>query len=231
MNWAIHQFITCIGELGQNTTAEPLYIWGINPYKKIIMKVLKLCSIAMLALSITLISCSGSDGETGPIGPAGPQGEQGEQGEQGPQGEQGNANVRTFDYLISDYSSDTIEITLTDFIDEGLEVTNFALLFYLESTGDSNDRWYSIPGAIDQFERYTKVIVLEQDSEVIIEFFNADDTPYVFPAGKFSVLRIVAIHLGNDSAKTSNQDLISELKSAGVDTSDYNAVVDYFKLK
>ncbi|MBW8243120.1 collagen-like protein [Muricauda oceani] len=194
------------------------------------MKVLKLCSIAMLAMSITLVSCSGEDGETGPIGPAGPQGEQGEQGPQGEQGEQGNANVRTFDYLINDYSSDTIEITLTNFIDEGLDVTNFALLFYLESTGDPNDRWYSIPGPIDQFQRYTKVIVLEQDSEVKIDFFNVDHTPYVFPAGKFNMLRIVAIDLGNGTAKTSKEDAMSELKSAGVDTSDYNQVAAYFGL-
>lgn len=219
MNWGIHQLIACIGELGPNVTAEPPYIWGINPNKKIIMKALKLFSMAMLAMAITLVSCSGEDGEQGI------QGKQGEQGEQGPQGEQGNANVQAFSFDISDEADYTqLPFDVSDLLDD---TTNYAYLYYIEY---QDNIVISMPGNLGLGNgEYTTIANNVGSGDIVVQFFQSDDTGWNVPGGLFTDVTIIAVELSNTSKNSEN--IMSELKSAGVDTSDYNAVAAYFGLK
>lgn len=188
------------------------------------MKVLKLCSIAMLAMSITLVSCSGSDGETGPIGPAGPQGEQGEQGPQGEQGEAGNANVQRYDILVTDFTGSTLPFTIPT---EG-DLSEYIFLFYLKNNANI---FYSVPGPLNANARYTRLFYDEDNGEGEVNFYTTEtDAEAVIAAGTFTVFRIIAIETMVGS-KNSQESIMSELKTAGVDTADYTAVAEYFGLK
>ncbi len=187
------------------------------------MKVLKLCSIAMLAMSITLVSCSGSDGETGPIGPAGPQGEQ---GEQGPQGEQGNANVQAFSFNIGDEADYTqLPFDVSDLLDD---TTNYAYLYYIEY---QDNIVISMPGTLGLGNgEYATIANNAGSGDIVVQFFQSDDTAWNVPGGLFTEVMIIAIELSNTS-KNAQESIMSELKTAGVDTADYTAVAEYFGLK
>jgi len=186
------------------------------------MKALKLCSIAMLAMAITLVSCSGEDGETGPAGKQGPQGEQ---GEQGPQGEQGNANVQAFSFDISDEADYTqLPFSVSDLLDD---TTNYAYLYYIEY---QDNIVISMPGTLGLGNgEYTTIANNVGSGNIVVQFFQSDDTGWNVPGGLFTEVTIIAVELSNTSKNS--ESIMSELKSAGVDTSDYNAVVDYFGLK
>ena len=191
------------------------------------MKALKLFSMAMLAMAITLVSCSGEDGETGPTGKQGEQGEQGAQGPQGEQGEQGeagNANVQRYDILVTDFTGSTLPFTIPT---EG-DLSEYIFLFYLKN--DANV-FYSVPGPLNANARYTRLFYDEENGEGEVNFYSTStDAEAIVAAGTFTVFRIIAIETMVGS-KNSQESIMSELKSAGVDTSDYNQVAEYFGLE
>lgn len=180
--------------------------------------------MAMLCMAISLVSCSGEDGEKGI------QGEQGEQGVPGPkgdQGEPGNANVfQTVYPIASDFSSHFIEeelpVDLQSFED-------YSFLFYIRN---KSGIVYSIPGPLDKNSHYSRVFYVENSSLFAINFYDQlDDSPYAITAGDYTDVIVISIEYTPSTLKGNEQGIYSELKEAGVDTADYNAVAAYFGLE
>jgi len=192
------------------------------------MKTIKLLNMAMLCMSIALVSCSGSDGETGPQGEQGPAGKDGIDGVDGTDGTDGNANVNDYDFLITEFSGTDFTVNLIeDSAFEG-DMDSFAFLYYLR---DINGLWVSAPGPIFN-NYYTSVFVDESTLDITVSFYNSDNTIWNVPEGiVFSKFRVVAIEYSGQGNKSAQESVISELKATGVDTSDYNAVAEYFGLE
>jgi len=154
------------------------------------------------------------------------QGSDGADGADGTNGVDGNANVQQFAYditLFGDYGNLTLD--LLNIVDQP---SNYAFLYYIV---DFDGLTYSIPGPLYN-EYYTTVYtdVGSGGNSFYIDFFNTpDDTVAVVPNGLFTQVIVVAMELTN-GAKNS-ESLIADLKDAGVDTSDYNAVANYFGLE
>ena len=177
----------------------------------------------MLAMSITLVSCSGEDGEQGIQGK---QGDTGPTGPQGPQGEQGNANVFQAIYPIADdFSSHFIQESLPVNLEEN---PNYSFLFYLRN---SVGVVFSVPGPLTANDYYSRVFYNENDGLFSINFYDyADDSAYEIPAGEYTDIIVIAIEYNAATFKSSNTNMLTQLKEAGVDTSDYNQVAAYFGL-
>lgn len=223
---------------------------------KTTMTIIK-CTLMTIAIACT--SCS-KDGDIGPIGPQGEQGIQGEQGPAGedgeafgipgPQGEtgatgatgpagedgtngadgeDGNANVSTFTYDLSTESGATIAITATALTQDVVE--NDLILGYLLK---NEDTYTPIPSSIYAFG-------LNDNSDIAVEiqlnrywmFFYEVGTENFksVTAGQLDELKLVIIESNSTtSGKSSKEDILSKMKSDGVNTDDYYAVMDYFGL-
>ncbi|MHA7864777.1 hypothetical protein [Flagellimonas marinaquae] len=144
---------------------------------------------------------------------------------QGADGVNGNANVMEFAYNLEFFSDyDVLNLFLTDIVEEP---GNYAFLYYLDH---QNGFRYSIPGPLFNNTRYTRVYTNLDTFELFIEFYNtSDDSSAVVPGGVYTHLIAVAIELTNTGKGREN--IMAELKAAGVDTSDYNQVAAYFGLE
>ncbi len=217
--------------------------------------------MAMLCMAVSLVSCSpedgqdgqdGQDGATGPQGIAGVDGADGADGIscwdlngngvgdaeedinddgnfdamncQGADGVNGNANVLEFQYNLGlEPSYSQLVRSLNDFIDEPL---NYAYLFYLDHK--SNLR-YSIPGPLVNNIYYTRVHTNLVNGDIVVNFYDWNNNSYMVPDGEYKQLVVVAIE--TTIAGKNSEDIMAELKAAGVDTSDYNQVASYFGLE
>ena len=155
------------------------------------------------------------------------QGEQGEQGNQGGQGATGNANdeehADNHDDL-SDYTFHTLD--LNDIVDEP---ANYAYLFYLVYVIDPDVYRIPIPGNLSHIPAEAGVIINWDTGEFLVQFRNVDNgQQFTIPGSPFPELIVVAIEHNNTSKNSEN--VMAELKAAGVDTNDYNAVAAYFGL-
>ncbi|MBA4745418.1 MAG: collagen-like protein [Muricauda sp.] len=223
------------------------------------MKSIRLFSMAVLGMAMVLISCSGEDGEQGPQGKQGPAGENGVNGAdgadgiscwdlngngtgdaeedinedgnfdaldcQGANGTDGNANVQEHTFNLDVFVNyDVLNLDLNNIVDNP---SNYAYLYYIDH---KNGFRYSIPGSLIGNTYYTRVYTEIETGVLRIEFYEtSDDSSYVIPGGEYTQVVVVAIELTNTSKNSEN--LMAELKAAGVDTSDYNAVAEYFGLE
>jgi hypothetical protein len=201
-----------------------------------IMKTIKLLYMAVLCVAIALFSCSGEDGEQGIQGEQGipgeqgiqgPQGEQGvpgEQGEPGEPGEDGNANVRRFNISLEGYSGSSFQVPMPSEV-TAEDIDNSALFVYLERSG----AYFPVPGMGPGgifYMRMSYVPELIGVNFLDVPNFNA----YGVNEGYFDSLVLIVAE-ANVVGKSSQESVMSELKAAGVDTSDYNAVAEYFGLE
>lgn len=156
------------------------------------------------------------------------QGEQGDAGDPGDPGQDGNANVEQHTFNLDLFGNyEFIELDLNNIVDEP---ANYAYLFYLV---DENNFYHLIPGQwLDTGISVSVSMVLDPESEfygyLSIGFLDSDGNLYQVNGSPFPELIVVAIELSN-TGKTS-ENIMAELKDAGVDTSDYYAVADYFGL-
>lgn len=210
-------------------------------------KSMKFLVFGLMAMAISISSCS-KDGETGPIGPAGAQGIQGEQGPEGPQGpagvdgeaqgvpgpagadgtdgtdgQDGNANVETFTLDISSESGLFWGLALNELTQDVIE--NDAILFYMKRTFGGS--YYPVPGiSLDD-----RIEVELTASTINLWFYNrTDGAPNTIPAGRYELLKVVIIESNSTTSgkQTTTENIQDELKDAGVDINDYEAVMDYF---
>ena len=203
---------------------------------------MKLLGMGLVLLALAFTSCS-KDGEIGPMGPTGPQITQGEQGvqgshgedgsegavgqdgEDGEDGEDGNANVITSAWIPSEFPE---EESFTYFLVDDARFTNelvseAAILAYgMDTTGavaplpvSSNNQSYSY-------------VVYPQFLQIGFFARSVDGTNEIFDI--LSAFRYVIIP-STISGKSNNPNILTQLKSAGVDTNDYYAVMDYFGLE
>ncbi|MCA0958554.1 collagen-like protein [Muricauda ruestringensis] len=154
------------------------------------------------------------------------------QGESGEQGEDGNANVIAIeDLFIQDVSIGSIYQFQIDQI-TGIpveELPNYSFLFYLKS---ASLNMYPVPGHLINNDHYARIYYNEGNGDGELSFFNtSDDSPYVVPIAEYFSLTIIAIEHSTLGNKNGSNDIMAELKAAGVDTSDYNAVATYFGLE
>lgn len=147
------------------------------------------------------------------------------QGNDGANGADGNANVQEYAIDISTEANYTrLDLDLTTIVDTP---ANYSFLYYIDHNSGLR---YSLPGGLSGNTHYARVYVDTQTNQLYVEFYRtSDNTLFVVPQGIYTQLIVVAIEL-TKTGKTS-ESIMSDLKSAGVDTSDYNAVADYFGLK
>jgi hypothetical protein len=185
------------------------------------MKKIELMVLAVLCMATVLVSCSGEDGEQGPEGPA---------GIDGVDGIDGNANVQALSVDVSDWEGGP---TMIFNIPDNIDKNKYAFLFYLESL--NGEYIFPVPGAsIDGSFNTTLFYSPIQENgtfDAQISFINTTDgTPFDMPTNFFGRVIIIAAEIGTAS-KNGSADLLSELKAAGVDISDYHAVSNYFGLE
>lgn len=157
------------------------------------------------------------------------QGADGQDGQDGQNGADGNANVEKFDFLITEFSGTQLTVNL------GLspeEMNSYAFLYYIEYNNGFDDLWYPVPGPLGTNATYSRIYTNENNAEVNVFFYNtSDDTSWDVPQGTYTLFRVVAIDFAILGNKGSQENILSELKAAGVDTSDYHAVAAYFGLE
>ena len=174
----------------------------------------------MLSMVTLMVSCTGDDGETGPQGPA---------GIDGIDGKDGNANVQAFSIDVSGWEGGSNMIFN---IPNQLDKSKYTFLFYLKTS--VGGYVFPVPGASLEGGFNTTLFYLAEEEDQlgdasILFFDSVDGTPFNMPPNVFSEVLIVAIEIST-SSKNGNADVLSELKAAGVDTSDYHAVTTYFGL-
>ena len=148
------------------------------------------------------------------------------QGEDGINGEDGNANVRRFNISLEGYSGSTFKIPFPDEVTEE-DLDNSALFFYVVR----DDIKYPVSGMGPGAFFYVRVYYSFVENGIYLQFesvpdFNAQNVS----EGYFQEL-IFIVAEANVVGKSSHTSVMSELKAAGVDTSDYHAVAEYFGLE
>lgn len=198
------------------------------------MKNKKMRGLAVCLFSIALIITTGCEGPEGPTGPQGQQGPQGEVGPQGPQGEAGNANVVSISiddadvtwtagtYLgrTSNVFTYTDEAIDQDIIDHGT-VIGYLLLF---------EEWYLMPLIWENTAGTSRQYIIYTYNLNTINLY-AYQTSGVLTPGT-TEYRFLLITDNTVMGKTSSGgDVLSKLKSAGIDINNYYEVMDHFGLE
>lgn len=190
------------------------------------MKTLKFLtySVFVLFLSISISSCSGDDGATGPAGA---------DGIDGANGVDGNANVQT--YVFEDpswgsisYGDNAMVLTL-DALTSDVLLNDLVLGFWQNDEGF----WYSTDE--HYYNGFMRSFISSTENQFIIKAFKPDGTinttlPVVIKA------KIIVIESTNTTTTSGNgarpvaskQQILNELKDAGVNTNDYLAVCEYY---
>ncbi|MER3319338.1 MAG: hypothetical protein RIB79_13690 [Allomuricauda sp.] len=151
------------------------------------------------------------------------------QGATGQNGQNGNANVVNIDFLITDFAGTdfTVNLGFTQ-----AQMNSFAFLYYIEFNNGFDDLWFPVPGPLGNNTRYSRVYANENSADVKVFFYNtSDDTAWDVPQGTYTQFRVVAIDFATLGNKGSQENVLNELKAAGVDTNDYHAVAAYFGLE
>lgn len=227
---------------------------------KIRLKI-SLCLLASSALTIIGCSKDGDVGAIGPQGPQGEQGIQGIEGEQGIKGDPGNANVKHYDIIVSntDWSANlhfgasneyryytvpadsTGGIELYNFYNEGNIVLAYAkpnyasdsgrgtainitkLLPYIGMVSTSTEKFGLL---IEQQANTNRLLLAKTINGYEPDRIPDEDVPTTID------FRIVLIESSNAVSEIAGKaSLLNNLKSSGVDVSNYNAVMNHFGLE
>ncbi len=205
---------------------EVFYIKSINIQNTHIMKTRKVKLKYIFVALITIFTFCCSDGEDGAIGPAGPQGEQGivgSNGTNGSDGQDGNANVRSFTYDLSIFSGLFHSQSVPELTQD--VINNDVILGYLKATGSVNPL-FPIPNNnifLTSSNIDIRVFITPQSYE--IDFYEVNsNSAFNVSEGELEELRLIIIEATNKSSK---HDIVSKLKSDGVDITNYKATMNY----
>ena len=165
---------------------------------------LKFIMIALFTVALT--SCSPEDGKDGA------------DGEQGIPGQDGNANVKTYFFenipvIVGQNEPFIVPGITQDIVDYGL------VLGYIT---DIDDSWYSLPylfggDVVSILNYYESTVIINSTvalGSIDFKFIVIEGSPGT--GGK------------NNEGKTSKQAIYDELKTAGVDIHNYDAVINYY---
>lgn len=168
---------------------------------------LKFIMIALFTLAIT--ACSPEDGKDGI------------DGEQGIPGQDGNANVKSFLYedvelKVGESNPFAISALTQDVLDYG------AVLGYIT---DSDGLWFPLPYSFGGNE--LNIFYMYEGALITNSTFALPSIDY-----RFVVIEGKSSNGGkNSEGKSASQVIYDELKNAGVDIKDYNAVANYYNIK
>lgn len=170
---------------------------------------LKFIMIALFTLAIT--ACSPEDGKDGTDGV---------DGQQGIPGEEGNANVKTYVFeniALSAGNSNIFSLAeLTqDIMDNGV------VLGYLSNT---NIAWFPLP-YLDLGESVA-IYYITLGSLALSSTIDTQELNF-----KFVLIEGSSGKNGKNSGETSKNAIYDELKTAGVDINNYDAVMEYYNTK
>ncbi len=168
----------------------------------------------------------GEKGDTGATGAVGTQ------GEQGVSGTDGNANVRTFKYDISTDSGSSIYQSTPELTREVIE--NDLILGYLFA---ADGRVLPIPSAFITANRVSINVIVDLGGDTSGGYYgvrfrlNDDSGGYEIHVGEFVELKVIIAKSSSiTTGKSEATNVLTHLKSSGVDLDDYYAVMDYFEL-
>lgn len=202
------------------------------------MKTVKLFSVAILCcVAMNVVSCSGEDGERGPQGPQGEQGPpganglDGQDGDNGENGVDGNANVQAVTVNMDAWNGGKFfEFEMPVAAEER---ANYAFLFYLEYIYDGQFVGrHSVPGSSYDGDFVVDVsYALTGEEEGILLFKDFQGAAYAVDPGTYLNLIIIAVEISAMEGKNGSTDILAQMKAAGVDTNNYDAVAAYFGLE
>lgn len=187
----------------------------------------------MVLGAVLVLSCSAEDGQDGQNGAIGPQGVAGIDGIDGQDGLDGNANVINITFDVSEITGDNFNMEVPGLTTEIVE--NGVVLAYLKSANS----WQQIPGTRILLNDVTVYIdvntyLFSFNGGTSYDFymeFTQGGSDYSIASGDMETLRVVLIESNSTiTSKTNQISALQELKNAGVDTSDYYAVMDHFGL-
>ncbi len=195
-------------------------------------KFVKLLSVLSLAATVSLWSCKGDTGPQGPQGPAGPQGVAGPTGPvgpvgpAGPQGIAGNSNVKSFEQ--------TVEASAFSPVD-------------LAGLGSGNSSPWGGAALVNEMVAADKgvfVYIKSGENKFALPItisktldFSTESFQFSYKTGQVSVYYKRAEASGNAILQPSGpvtfevlvmeKTLSSKMNEAGINTNDYNAVVNF----
>ena len=167
-------------------------------------------------LLVFALSCSTEDGEDGAPGPQGIQGTAGVDGQDGQDGEDANANVVSVFLPGVSITEGTNNIVLPELTQDIFD--NGFVVGYVTVAGNTT-AWETIPVVVagEVILDITRIRVGSLDLDA--RFDQVLDFRFILVAGTSS------------TGKNSQAAVRSELKNAGIDINNYQAVLDYFRLK
>lgn len=171
---------------------------------------------------------NGTDGENGTDGTNGSDGNDGSNGTNGTDGEDGNANVRAFVYDMSAKSGATIIQNVPEITQDVLE--NDVILGFLKTV----DREFNpIPAPRFLAAGLKDVAVDFEIGKYQFFFYEVGNSSLTsITAGTLDELKVIIIEsTSTTSGKSSPEQVLENIKSAGVDLNDYVAVMNYFGLE
>lgn len=173
---------------------------------------------------------NGVDGIDGIDGLDGADGTNGVDGVDGANGADGNANVRTLSYNMSDKSGASIPTTVPELTEAVLSYD--LILGYLSKSGGG---YSPIPSPIYAFslnDNYDIAVDLAVGKYWMHFYEVGTENLKSVSAGKMNHLKIIIAKTGSATLKRSGKsDLLKDMKSKGVDISNYDDVMDYFGLE
>jgi len=205
--------------------------------KKTIFKLGNLLLIMALAGIFACEGPEGPEGPTGPQGPTGPTGATGPAGPTGPAGEDGNANVTTVSLLYDDITwtagsylgrtANTFSFTENgvnqDIIDHGT-VLGFCYL---------GGNWWAMPFTWENETGTSRQYIFHSYSLNTIALWAYQTSGVLTPnaVSEFRFLLITDNTVTAAKGESAEKAIIEKLTKAGVDVTDYYAVMDYFGLE
>ncbi len=183
--------------------------------------------MGMLVLALVSTSCSkdGADGATGPAGSQGVAGTDGTNGTDGTDGIDGNANVQAFTYDISAVAASSHVQSIPELTQDVID--NDVILGYV--THQSGYQ-YPIP-AVRVFGAFDALTAYKTSTYEIYFFNSSTGAAYNLTTGELVELKVIIIESSSTTAaKMGKQNILSDLKAAGVDVGKYDEVMAYYGL-
>lgn len=186
------------------------------------MKTTKFFTYAIFSFLLALASCSVEDGADGVNGM------DGAQGEQGIPGQDGNANVLNLFFDASGFEGTFNSVSIPEITSESI-ITD-VVLTYLTSDGNN---WVPVPTPLDNISFNFSVHVLIYAGGLDLDYGDEMGNDFYITAGNLEELRVVIIEgssAGRSAQGQTKEDIIQELKSAGVNINNYEEVAAYYNL-
>src|SRR5690606_28154900 len=145
-------------------------------------------------------------------------------GQDGDNGVDGNANVQAVTVNMDAWNGGKFfEFEMHVAAEER---ANYAFVFYLEYIYDSQFlARHSVPGSSYDGDFVVDVrYALTGEEEGILLFKDLQGVPYAVAPGTYLNLIIIAVEISALEGKNGSTDVLAELKAAGLDTNEYDAV-------